>query len=62
MNSNIKKLLINEKGFITVEIISYIAIAAIIASIAITQYLDAFRIRSERISNNFKSTDTVIGE
>jgi len=62
VNENIKKVFANEKGFITIEIITYIAIAAIIASIAIPQYFDAFRIRSERISNNFKSTDTVIGE
>jgi len=62
VNEDIKKVCGNEKGFTTVEIITYIAIAAIIASIAIPQYSDAFRIRSERISNNFESTDTLIGE
>ncbi len=60
MNENIRKILINEKGFISLEIIAYIAIAAVIASIAIPIYNGAFVIRNTAVSNNFNSIDTVI--
>lgn len=60
MNENIRKKLTNMKGFITIEVISYIAIAAIIAGIAVIQFNDAFAIRSTNVSNNFNSTDTII--
>ncbi len=61
MNSNIKRL-INEKGFISIEIISYLAVAAILASIAIPKFNAAFAIRNTTVSNNFNSIDTIISE
>lgn len=60
--SNIRRKLLNNKGFTTIEIIAYVAVAAIIVSIAIPMYNDAFAIRSTKVSNNFNSADTVIIE
>ena len=58
--SNIKRKVLNNKGLITIEIITYIAVAAIIASIAIPKFNGAFTLRNTKVSNNFNSTDTVI--
>ena len=42
--------------------ITFIAVAAIIACIAIPEFNKAFRVRSEKVSNNFNSSDTIIIE
>ena len=60
MKCNIRKILSNEKGLITLEIIAYVAIFALFASIMIPLYMDSFTIRNNSVSNNFKSIDTVI--
>lgn len=60
MNENIRKILSNKSGLISIEIIAYIAVAAIIASIAIPKFNDAFAVRNTAVSNNFNSTDTII--
>lgn len=60
MNENIRKVLSNIEGFISIEVITYIAVAAIIASIAIPKFNDAFDIRNTAVRNNFNSTDTII--
>ena len=51
----------NEKGSIyTVEVLVFLAVVAIIASIAIPRYDTAFSIRNTIVTENFKSTDTII--
>jgi len=57
---NIKKKLKNEKGITTIEVLTFIAVAAIIASIAIPQFRNAFSIRNSVVTENFNSTDTII--
>lgn len=51
----------NNKGSIyTIEVLVFIAVIAIIASIVIPRYNAAFSIRSNIVTENFKSTDTII--
>lgn len=51
----------NNKGSIyTIEALVFIAVVAIIASIVIPKYNVAFSIRNNIVTENFKSTDTII--
>lgn len=60
MSKDIGKRLKNEKGITTIEVMTFIAVAAIIAYIAIPQFRSAFFIRSEIVTGNFNSIDTII--
>lgn len=60
VNIKINKLNNNKGSIYTIEVLVFIAVAAIIASIVIPKYDAAFSIRNTIVTENFKSTDTII--